>query len=36
VFLGEPFTFFDAVGTALILGGIGFYTWNDLRNPAAR
>lgn len=36
VFLGEPFTFFDAVGTALILGGIGFYTWNDLHNPAAR
>jgi drug/metabolite transporter (DMT)-like permease len=36
VFLGEPFTFFDAIGTALILGGIGFYTWNDLRNPAAR
>ena len=36
VFLGESFTFFDAIGTALILGGIGFYTWDDLRSPAAQ
>jgi len=35
VFLGEAFTLFDAIGTALILGGIGFYTWDDLRDPAA-
>ena len=35
VFLGEPFTLFDAAGTLLILGGIGFYTWDELRHPAA-
>ena len=32
---GEPFTLFDGIGTALVLGGIGFYTWDELRKPAA-
>jgi len=29
--LGEPFTLFEGIGTALVLGGIGFYTWDELR-----
>jgi drug/metabolite transporter (DMT)-like permease len=33
--LGEPFTLFDGIGTAFVLGGIGFYTWHELRSPAA-
>ena len=31
VVLGERFTLADALGTALVIGGIGFYTWHDLR-----
>lgn len=31
VILGEPFTFFDAVGTLLVLGGVGFFTLADMR-----
>jgi drug/metabolite transporter (DMT)-like permease len=31
IFLGEAFTFIDAIGTALILAGIGYYTWADSR-----
>ena len=33
--LGEPFTLFGGIGTALVLGGIGFHTGNELRSPAA-
>lgn len=31
VVLGEPFTMTDALGTALVIAGIGYYTWDDLR-----
>jgi len=31
VFLGEVFTPVDAIGTALIIGGVAFYTWFDMR-----
>lgn len=33
--LGETFTLADAAGTALVVGGIGFHTWRDLRRPAS-
>jgi drug/metabolite transporter (DMT)-like permease len=29
--LGEPFTLMNALGTALVLVGIGYYTWADMR-----
>lgn len=29
--LGEPFTWADAVGSALVLLGVGYYTWADMR-----
>ena len=29
--LGEPFTLMNAVGTTLVLVGIGYYTWADMR-----
>lgn len=29
--LGEPFTLLDAMGTALVIAGIGYYTWTDMR-----
>ncbi len=32
VVLGEKFTLADALGTALVIGGIGYYTWDDLRS----
>ena len=31
LFLGEQFTLIDALGTALIIGGIGLYRWFDMR-----
>lgn len=34
VLLGEIFSLADAAGTALVVGGIGFHTWRDLRRPA--
>jgi len=34
VLLGEAFTLADAAGTALVMGGIGFHTWRELRKPA--
>ena len=36
--LGEPFTLMNALGTALVLVGIGYYTWADMRSrtPAGR
>ncbi|MFO1123124.1 MAG: DMT family transporter [Hyphomicrobiales bacterium] len=34
--LGEDFTLADGIGTALVVGGVGFHTWRDLRRgPAA-
>lgn len=36
VLLGEKFTFAHAIGTALVVGGVGYHTWSDLRRaPAA-
>jgi drug/metabolite transporter (DMT)-like permease len=35
IFLGEVFTFIDAIGTALIIIGIGFYAWSDARAQKA-
>jgi drug/metabolite transporter (DMT)-like permease len=32
--LGEPFTLADAAGSALVLGGVGYYTWADKRQEA--
>jgi drug/metabolite transporter (DMT)-like permease len=29
--LGEPFTLIDALGTALVIAGISYYTWSDMR-----
>jgi drug/metabolite transporter (DMT)-like permease len=29
--LGEPFTPVDAIGSALVLAGVGYYTWADSR-----
>jgi drug/metabolite transporter (DMT)-like permease len=31
IFLGEVFTLPDAIGTVLIIGGVGLYTWFDMR-----
>ena len=31
IILGEPFTLMNALGTTLVLIGIGFYTWADMR-----
>ncbi len=33
--LGEPFTVADALGSALVLAGVGYYTWADSRKNAA-
>lgn len=33
--LGEPFTWADAVGSCLVLLGVGFYTWGDMRQKTA-
>jgi drug/metabolite transporter (DMT)-like permease len=35
IFLGEVFTFIDAIGTALIIIGVGFYAWSDARAQKA-
>jgi drug/metabolite transporter (DMT)-like permease len=34
VLLGEEFTLAHALGTALVVGGVGYHTWRDLRKPA--
>lgn len=34
ILLGEPFTLFDGIGTSLVLSGVGFYTWDELRKPS--
>ncbi len=33
--LGEPFTAADAIGSALVLAGVGYYTWADSRKNVA-
>jgi drug/metabolite transporter (DMT)-like permease len=35
VLLGEPFTWSHAIGTALVVGGVGLNTWRDLRGVPA-
>jgi drug/metabolite transporter (DMT)-like permease len=35
VILDEPFTLVDAVGSGLVLAGVGFYTWADMKNKPA-
>ena len=35
VLLGERFTWTHGIGTALVVGGVGFHTWGDLRRPPA-
>lgn len=32
--LGEPFSLADALGSALVLLGVGFYTWGDMRQKS--
>jgi drug/metabolite transporter (DMT)-like permease len=32
--LGEPFTLTDALGTALVIAGVGLFTWHDGRRRA--
>lgn len=34
VLLGEPFTPTDAFGTALVIAGVGLFTWHDARQKA--
>ncbi len=34
VILGEPFTLADAIGSALVLAGVGYYTWAESRTKA--
>jgi drug/metabolite transporter (DMT)-like permease len=32
--LGEPFTWGDALGSALVLAGVGLYSWGESRAPS--
>ncbi|HEX2843180.1 DMT family transporter [Hyphomicrobium sp.] len=34
--LGEPFTVTDAIGSALVLAGVGLFTWGDSRAKPSR
>ncbi len=34
--LGEPFTAADALGSTLVLAGVGIFTWGDRKRPAAQ
>ncbi|WP_395661642.1 DMT family transporter [Aestuariivirga sp.] len=34
VLLGEEFTLPHAIGTALVVGGVGYHTWRELKKPA--
>lgn len=34
IILGEDFTLADGIGTALVVGGVGYHTWRDLTRPA--
>ena len=33
VLLGEAFTPAHAVGTALVVGGVGYHTWREMKAP---
>ncbi len=33
VLLGEEFTLPHAIGTALVVGGVGYHTWRELKRP---
>ncbi len=33
VLLGEDFTLSHAIGTALVVGGVGYHTWRELKAP---
>jgi drug/metabolite transporter (DMT)-like permease len=33
--LDEPFTIADAIGSSLVLAGVGYYTWKDMQQKAA-
>lgn len=33
VLLGEDFTLPHAIGTALVVGGVGYHTWRELKRP---
>ncbi len=33
--LGEPFTLAHAFGSAMVLAGVGYYTWSDMRSRQA-
>ena len=33
VLLGEEFTLAHGIGTALVVGGVGYHTWRDLKRP---
>jgi drug/metabolite transporter (DMT)-like permease len=35
VLLGEEFTLPHAIGTALVVGGVGYHTWREIRKPVA-
>ena len=34
VILGEEFTLAHAMGTALVVGGVGYHTWSEFRTRA--
>ena len=34
VLLGEAFTWSHALGTALVVGGVGYHTWREIKKPA--
>jgi drug/metabolite transporter (DMT)-like permease len=34
IVLGEPFHLTDALGTALVMAGVGLFTWHDSRQRA--
>ncbi len=33
IVLGEHFTLAHAIGSALVVGGVGFHTWRDMKRP---
>ncbi len=35
IILDEPFTIADAIGSALVVAGVGYYTWADSRTKSA-
>jgi drug/metabolite transporter (DMT)-like permease len=34
ILLGEEFTLAHAIGTALVVGGVGYHSWRELKSPA--